>query len=416
MQLTTILNRHNKYKSFVYQRVSWTDDHDGLEIHIVPRKNSKPVCSGCGQPGPIYDHPRTVRRFDFIPMWGLTVCFLYRMRRVNCRTCGVKTEAVPWSNGKHRTTTMYRWFLAHWAKRLSWTETAQAFGTSWGTVFRSVKYAVEWGIAHDSWQGITAIGIDEIAWRKGHRYMTLVYQIDSSGKRLLHIAQGRSKEALESFFKLFPAKYCAQLKFIVSDMWKPYLEVIKERAPQAVHVLDKFHIMMNMNKAIDEIRRDEARRLCEDGYEPVLKHSRWCLLKRPENLTDKQTVTINEILQYNLKSVRAYMHREEFQRFWDYNSPCWAGKFLDEWTARVMRSRLEPLKKVARSLRRHRELLLNFFRAQKEYTSGIVEGFNNKAKLNMKKAYGFRTQTALETALYHTLGKLPEPNFTHTFW
>ena len=89
----------------------------------------------------------------------------------------------------------------------------------------------------------------------------------------------------------------------------------------------------------------------QDGYEPVLKHSRWCLLKRPENLTDKQTVKLDELLKYNLQSVRAYLHREDFQRFWEYQSPTWAGRFLDEWCSRVMRSRLEPLKKVARSLR-----------------------------------------------------------------
>jgi transposase len=95
----------------------------------------------------------------------------------------------------------------------------------------------------------------------------------------------------------------------------------------------------------------------------VVKHSRWCLLKRPENLTDKQTVKLAELLKYNLPSVPAYLHREDFQRFWQHQSPTWAGNFLDEWCARVMRSRLEPLKKVALSLRFHRSLLLNWVRA-----------------------------------------------------
>jgi transposase len=104
---------------------------------------------------------------------------------------------------------------------------------------------------------------------------------------------------------------------------------------RGVHVLDRFHIMKQLGEAIDDVRAGEARRMKQDGYEPVLKHSRWCLLKRPENLTDRQTVKLTELLKYNLQSVRAYLHREDFQRFWEYQSPGWAGKFLDEWSARV---------------------------------------------------------------------------------
>lgn len=174
--------------------------------------------------------------------------------------------------------------------------------------------------------------------------------------------------------------------------------------------------MQKMNKAIDKVRASEARQLKKDGYQEVLKHSRWCLLKRPENLTDKQTVKPSEVLQYNLRSVRAYLLKEDFQRFWTYVSPTWAGKFLDQWCTRTMRSRIEPMKDIARSLRSHRELILNWFRAKGTMSSGIVEGMNNKAKLTTRKSYGFRTYEAVETALYHNLGGLPEPKFTHRFW
>jgi transposase len=180
-------------------------------------------------------------------------------------------------------------------------------------------------------------------------------------------------------------------------------------------VLDRFHIMKKMNEAIDQVRRDEAKRLVRDGYEPILKHARWCLLKRRENLTDKQTVKLSELLKYNLQAVRAHLLREDFQRFWHYTSPAWAGKFLDEWCNRAMRSKLDPMKKVAATLRRHRELLLNWFRAHGEISSGVVEGFNNKAKLTSRKSYGFRNTEVLQIALYHNLAALPEPNFTHEF-
>lgn len=198
-------------------------------------------------------------------------------------------------------------------------------------------------------------------------------------------------------------------------MWQPYLKVIARRAGRAVQVLDRYHIMARLNKAIDQVRAEEARRMKQDGYEPLLKHSRWCLLKRVRNLTAKQAVKLKELLQYNLRTVRAWLLREQFQQFWDYQRPAWAGRFLDQWCRNVMRSKLEPMKQQARSLRQHRELLLNWFRAKGAISAGTVEGFNNKAKLTMRKAYGFRTFEGIETALYHQLGDLPEPELTHEF-
>ena len=417
MPLETILNRLQKFKSFVYESVCWSKDQSALEIHLRPRKHSRPVCSECGRPGAVYDHQRTDRRFEFVPLWGLAVFFVYRMRRVDCRQCGrVVIEKVPWCDGKHQTTITYRWFLSNWARRLSWSEVATIFHTSWQTVYRSVRHAVIWGIANDSRAGVTSIGIDEIAWRKGHRYLTLVYQIDEGRRRLLYIARDRTKDALHGFFDLLSPKQLSELKFVVSDMWKNYLDVIRDRVGHAVHLLDRFHVMKKLNEAIDQVRREETQRLKRDGYEPVLKSARWCFLKRPENLTNRQTVTLKELLAYNLQTVRAWLSREEFQRFWCYQTAGWAGRFLDEWTSRTMRSRLEPMKKVARTLRAHRDLLLNWFHAKGQLSAGTVEGLNGKAKLTMKKAYGFRTYNAIEVALYHTLAKLPEPEFTHRFW
>ena len=134
------------------------------------------------------------------------------------------------------------------------------------------------------------------------------------------------------------------------------------------------------------------------------------------NLTERQRFRLRDLLRYNLQTVRAYLLKEDFQQFWDYESPTWAGKFLDDWCRQAMRSRIQPMKKVARTLRSHRELILNYFRARKAFSSGIVEGLNNKAKVTMRKSYGFRTFHALETALYHGLGKLPEPDVAHRFF
>ena len=417
MQLKTILNRVHKHRCFVYENIRWMEE-EGQEPRIVvelrARSNSRPRCSVCEQPGPGYD-TLPVRRFEFVPLWGMKVFFLYPMRRVDCAQCGVRVESVPWAEGKSPLTRTYAWFLARWAKRMSWKEVAEAFRTSWDSVFRSVEAAVRWGREHMEMTGIEAIGIDEIQWQRGHEYLTLVYQIDEHRKRLLWVGARRKVKTLLRFFRWLGAERTAGLRFVCSDMWKPYLKVIAKKASQAVHVLDRFHIMSQMSKAIDEVRAKEARELKAQEYEPVLKGSRWLLLKRPENLTEKQEVRLADLLRYNLKSVRSYLLKEDFQFFWEYVSPYWAARFLDRWCTRTMRSRIEPMKKVARTLRRHRELILNWFRAKHAISAAVVEGFNNKAKLTTRKAFGFRTFKAVEVALFHTLGDLPEPPMTHRF-
>lgn len=416
MRLQTILNRVEKYKSFVYGDGRLKEGRCGLSlmIPIRPRKRVRPICSGCGERGPTYDR-LPVRHFEYVPVWGIVVFFVYRMRRVDCRRCGVTVERVPWCDGKHHLTTRYRWFLSTWARRLSWSEVASIFHTSWDSVCRSVEHAVQWGLSHRDLSGIRALGVDEIAWQKGHKYLTLVYDISGPIKRLLSVAEDRVESSLRECLSSLGESVCREVQYVCSDMWKAYLNVIGEQLTQAVHVLDRFHIMQQFGKALDAIRAEEHKQLKRDGYEAVLTRSRWCLLKRPENLTSRQTVTLSELLQYNLRSVRAYLLREDFQRFWEYVSPTWAGKFLDEWTNRVMRSRLEPMKKVARTIRNHRELILNWFRAKGEISSGAVEGLNNKVKLVTRKSYGFRTAEVAKLALLHNLGRLPEPEFTHEF-
>jgi transposase len=416
MRIQTILNRVEKFKSFAYGEASPEERDDGpaLVVRIEPRRNSRPFCSGCGRRGPAHDRLGE-RRFEFIPVWGIAVFLAYRMRRVDCPRCGVTVEMVPWCDGKHQLTTTYRWFLANWAKRLSWSEVASAFRASWDGVRRAVAHAVEWGLAHRDLSGLTALGIDEVAWGRGHTYLTLVYDIGAGSRRLLAVAQERTEASLRSCLDGLGGAARGEVRHVCSDMWQPYLKVIGERLGHAVHVLDRFHVMKQFGKALDEVRAAEAKRLERDGYEPVLKRSRWCFLKRPENLTEKQTVKLSELVRYNLRTVRAYLLREEFQRLWQYKSAAWAGRFLDEWTGRVMRSRLEPMKKVARSIRAHRPLILNWFRAKGMVSAGAVEGLNNKVKLVTRKSYGFRTAEVAKLALLHNLGRLPEPKRTHTF-
>jgi transposase len=421
MRLKTILNRLEKFSSFVFKTASfcnhydeWTFGDDVVVVEIEPRSNSKPICSGCGRPGPRYDHLDR-RLFEYVPIWTFKVFFAYTMRRVNCKRCGITVEMVPWAEGKEQITHTYRWFLAQWAKRISWSEVADIYHTSWNTVFRSVEKAVNWGLEHRNIDGITAIGVDEVCRKKGHIYATLVYQIDAGCRRLLWIGQERKEDTLKQFFEWFGEKRSTALEAICSDMWKPYINAIGKYASAATHVLDRFHIMSHFSKALDEIRAGEARKMAENGYEPVLKKTRWLLLKRQENLTTKQEVKLAELVKYNLQSVRGYLLKEDFQRFWEYKSVAWAEKFLDSWTRRVMYSKLEPMKDVAKMIRNHQDLILNWFKVKGAVSQGIVEGLNGKAKVTVRKSYGYRTFKVMEMSLYHALGDLPMPKHIHRF-
>jgi transposase len=415
MELVTILNRCHHFPGFVYQSPRFSPDHKSIEVSVRPRTGSAAVCSGCQLPAPGYDR-LPERRFEFIPFWGFLVFFLYSMRRVNCRSCGVVVEQVPWADGKHHLTKAYMLVLARWARKLSWKETAQSFRTSWDKVHDAVEYVVHWGLEHRTLGAISAIGVDEIQYAKGHKYLTLVYQIDAGMTRLLWIGKERTIASFQEFFNFLGSELTAKIEFVCSDMWQPYLRLIRKNCPQALNILDRFHIVAKMNDALDEVRADEARRMKQAGYQPVLKKTRWCLLKRKQNLTGRQKFRLRDLLQYNLKTVRAYLLKESFQQLWEYNSPTWAAKFLDAWCHQTMISRIEPMKKFARTIRRHRELILNYFRANKALSSGVVEGLNNKAKVTMRKSYGFRTYPVLELALYHSLAKLPEPSLTHDFF
>lgn len=417
MRIETILRKLCNFKGFVIESCRMTDRKD-IVFKLRERKGVKAICAGCGQDGPTYD--RLDRRlFEFIPFWGLRCFFDYSMRRVECRNCGVKVEKVPWSDGKSSLTVHFQLFLASWAKLLAWKTVAEKFRTSWDTVRRAVTSVVSYGLEHRCLSGIEALGVDEIQWQKGHKYLTLVYQLNGATRRLLWVGKDRTAKSFRSFFdgmEKAHAGFCAGIRFLCSDMWKAYLKVAKEKLPDVVHILDRFHVMQKFSKAIDRVRAEEARRLKKEGNAPVLKHSRWCFLKRPANLTDKERFKLKDLLKMNIGIVRAYLLKEQFQFFWEYKSPAWAGKFLDTWCRKAARSRLRPMKDIAKMLMNHRELMLNWFKAKKQYNSGIVEGLNYKVNILVRKAFGFRSFEIIETALYHQLGDLPEPQLEHRFW
>jgi len=415
----TLLNRIQRFAGFVYQSIvlSGRSGCQRIEVTVEPHRGRRGKCSRCLKPCPGYDL-LPLRRWLFVPLWAIPVYFLYAARRVSCPEHGVVIEHIPWSEGKRPVTLAMMGFLAQWARRLSWRETARVFHTSWEAVYRSVEWFVEWGLTHRKLEGVRSIGVDEIHWGKGKgaaSYLTVIYQIDSHCRRLLWVGPRRTQAALRQGLDSLGSSVVEGLRFVCSDMWKPYLKVIATKAGQALHILDRFHITAHLNRAVDQVRRGESARLREKPLGQRLKKMRWKLLKRGSRVRGQARVKLQALLSSKLATARAWMLKESFQHFWRYKTFWRAGGFLDYWTSCAMRSRLEPMKKVARMLRAHDELLLNWFKAKGQLSSGPVEGLNNKIRVVTRRSYGFRTYKAMEIALYHNLGKLPEPEVTHKF-
>lgn len=423
MSLTvkTILNRLHPLKNFVYQDVRWSPDkhRSRIEVHIRPQRRCDGRCGKCREAAPCYDHSPMPRHFEFVPLWMLAVALIYTPRRVSCPAHGVTTEWMPWACGKRQMSMVFMQFLAGWARRLSWKETATIFGASWQSVCRSVEYVVEWGLEHRALMGIKAIGVDELHWGKGkgsQRFLTLVYQIDDGSRRLLWIGRTRTQRCLMEFFRCMKPEVLSSIGFVCSDMWKPFFKAIAKYVPQALHILDPFHITAQLNKAVDETRRAEAGQMRRCGHKPVLAKTRWLLLSRWKRVRGKRRETLQQLLRRNLATVRAYLLKERFAQFWHYRRPSCVMDFFDDWTRAALRSRIKPMQKFARTLREHEAYLFNWFKARGEISNAVVEGLNNKCRVVTRRSYGFRSFHVLELALFHTLGALPEPPITHRFW
>jgi len=419
LEVKTILNRIQHFVGFVYQSIRLHGSGSSLrvEVHIDPHRGIRGKCSTCLSPSPGYDQLEE-RRWLYVPVWGIVCYFFYRPRRVECPEHGVGVEHIPWSRGKRRVTTAMMGFLARWARRMSWRETARTFQTSWEAVYGSVEWFVEWGLAHRQLEAIQSIGIDEIHWGQGKRadsFLTVIYQIDAHCRRLLWVGRRRTQGTLRRGLKELGPQVLSGLRYVCSDMWQPYLSVMAKEASHALHILDRFHIVQHLNKAVDEVRRAESARLRGKPIAERLKKMRWKLLRRGSRVRGQARIKLQGLLASKLATGRAWDLKECFDYFWHYKSINWAGGFLDYWTRRAMSSRLEPMKKVARMLRSHDELLLNWFKAKGEVSNGVVEGLNNKIRVVTRRSYGFRTYKAMEMALYHNLARLPEPENTHRF-
>ena len=423
LNVKTLLRHVQDLAGYIVKSVRHTldapDPRIDIDLDIDPRRKRR--CSCCGRPGRIHD-VLPQRQWHFVPLWNIPVFLHYAPRRVVCPRHGKPiVEAMPWNRGKSPYAAAYMQFLARWARRLSWKETAEIFSASWEAVRRSVEWVVAWGLEHRDLSGVTAVGVDELHHGRGKaslNFLTLVYQIDRGSRRLLWIGRSRTESTLrEGFDELekLRAGFLGGLKVVCSDMWKPFLKVVRERCGQALNVLDPFHVAKHLNEALDAVRRGEQSRLQDKAARKDAKGGRFLLLKRGTKVRGKARDKLKAVLASLGQTSRAWELKESFRRFWLYRSPAWASAYLKAWTTRAMRSRIEPMKKVARMLRNHEDLLINYFRAKRQYTNAMVEGMNHKARVALARSFGHRSFDVLKLVLYHNLGDLPEPHSSHKF-
>ncbi|MGD8501281.1 MAG: ISL3 family transposase [Phycisphaerales bacterium] len=389
--------------------ISVVGDTLGLIVRLERKRRRKLTCSCCGDRARVYD-TLAERRWRHVPLWGIPVSIIYSPRRVKCPKCGVKVEKIPWGMGKSRLSLPLIIMLATWSKLLAIEVVAGLFDVSWSTVGAAVQHAVEYGLEHRDMAGIIYIGIDEISRKKGHVYHTQVY--DLWKKRLLWSGEGRSKETLERFFEELGPERTRAIKAICCDMWAPYVEVIKEKAPDAVLVFDKFHLVRHLHNAVDKVRKEESRQLKRKNP-GLLKGTKYIWLKNPWNLTPKQKQRLGYLEKINLKTNRAYLLKESFRELWTYKRRGWAKRYLTKWFWWATHSRLVPMRDFAWLLRRHEEDVLNWFKIPID--NGAVEAMNNNAKAISHRARGYRSEKWFTMIQLHCLGKLPMPEFTHRF-
>ena len=389
--------------------VKVSETEDGLRVDLARKWGRRLPCSSCGRRRRVRDQLGE-RQWRHVPLWGIAVVLVYAPWRVGCRTCGVHVEAVPWSAGKSPITVPLVILLATWARLLAWDVVAGLFSVSWSTVRAAVQRAVEYGLAHREDGEVYYLGIDEISRRRGHIYHTQVY--DLGAKRLLWSGEGRKEETLRRFFDEWGAEKTARIRGICCDMWAPYITVIKERAPKAVLVFDKFHIIRHLLDAVSKVRRDEARELSKTNPD-LLKNTRYLFLKNPWNLTDPQRRRLGFLEKLNLKVNRAYILKEAISTLWMYRVKGWAKRFLDRWFWWATHSRLEPMRDFAWMLRRHEDGVLAWFKVPLD--NGATEAMNNNAKAVAHRAHGYRTAKTFTLSLLHCLGKLPLPQALHRF-
>jgi transposase len=378
----------------------------GLAVHVDRLGNRRLQCGLCRRPaGQVYDRQRQREWLD-LSMRGVRMVLRYPPRRVRCRHCGVHVEAFPWAEPWARVTRALAGAVVVLARSQSWQETARLYGLNWKSVAGMVRRAVEYGLAQRRHKPLHWIGIDEVSRKKGHQYLTVVYDLER--RVLVWVGEERTEQTLAKFFTGLGARRCATVRIVCMDMWAAYAKAVREKLPNAQILFDRFHVVQHLNQAVDEVRRSEMRRL-NRRERVAFKKTRYLLLKNPWNLSRSEQDRLSTLVRWNTPIVRAYYLKESFQMFWDYQQPARSEAHLQQWMRAAKRTRLKAFKGFVHLLEAHLDGILAWTKLR--LSNGALEGMNNKIKLVSHRSFGFRSARNFITAIYHCCAKLPLPDW-----
>jgi transposase len=401
--IETFIRKQLRLKVHRVTRVE--DTGECLRVHMDRRGRRLLRCGLCRLRGREVHSLRKEREWRDLSIRKLPLLLCYRPRRVKCPRCGVRVEDFPWAEPWARVTRALAHAVAVLARELSGQGTAREYRLNWKSVATIVKRAVRYGLRHRKRPPLHLLGIDEVSRRKGQVYLTVIYDLER--RVLLGVGEDRTEDTVRKFFhEARGPRRCRTLRVVCMDMWAPYRNVVREQAPSAQILFDRFHIVKHLHEAVDEVRRGLWRRLSAKAR-TTFKGTRWWLLKNPWNLTDTQRERLSTLVRWNSPRVRAWYLKEAFQLFWTYQQPKRAQQHLAKWMRSAMRSKLQPFNKFVRLLRSHLDGVLAWTRSR--VSNGAVEGMNNKIKSISHRSFRFRTPKTFIAAIYHCCARLPLP-------
>ena len=361
------------------------------------------ACSQCEQRMEIHDYEE--RRWRHLDSCQFKTILVSRVAIVRCAEHGAQTVVVPWAEKYGRFSKLFERLAIDVMLECSISGACEILGISWDEADGIKQRAVKRGVARKIPKVMPRLCVDEKGMGHGHDYMTIVAQAHEGQTTVEYVGEGRERESLDAFWEGLMAEQLAGVEAIAMDMWKPYVQSTLAHVPGAAGkiVHDPFHLVKYMNEAVNEVRISEHRRLQAQG-DNILKHTRQLWLYGMENVPAKHAQRFDEIKELNLETSRAWAIKEVFRSFWLCDTVKKAEHYFGQWYGWAIRSRLEPVKKVARMCKRHLGNILTFF--QHRHTNGPMEGLNNAIQGLIKKAYGYRNKERFKTDIFFHLGGL----------
>ena len=402
MRVTTVFNRLLRLPNRLLRLpgASVIDVGFGAEgvIVTVRLRRRRRVCSRCGQTGRQLEiHDRRTKRWRHLDLGANRCVIECRLRRLCCPDCGVHLEAVPWARFDAHHTRDFEDVVAWLAQQMAKTPLAGLLRIGWDTVGRIVERVVADHLDHRRLEGLVAIGVDEISYRRGQRYLTTVVDHNTGG--IVWCAPGRNAATLQVFFDLLGERKLT-IRAVSIDMAGGYQQAIRESIPRAEICFDPFHVVRLCQRAVDQVRRDEWN-AHERSHTPEgkwIKGTRWSLLKSPAKQTIDQLSKLGEVQQANKPLYRAFLLKEELRLLYQLDDPELAPAHLDSWLSWASRSRLEPFIKLARTIRRHYHGILAAIRLG--LNNGRLEGLNSRIRLTSHRSFGFHSASPLIALVY----------------